>query len=155
MEYGREEMVEATGNDELEFFEIEVSWDDIHADMQDIDYSLSFDKRASVEAWTGEMASQLEEWGYTINEKRTMAALPGVSPFDQTDTTIDDDLTRAAQIVAGRGTYFRYLPESPAYALPSLRCQRCGHTWTPRSASKPKQCPHCKQTGWDHPARSR
>lgn len=47
-------------------------------------------------------------------------------------------------------------PTVPVEAqLPSLTCARCGHTWTPRIATPPKQCPHCKQTGWETPARSR
>lgn len=28
-------------------------------------------------------------------------------------------------------------------ALQTLRCPKCGHTWTPR-VEKPQECPHCK-----------
>lgn len=37
--------------------------------------------------------------------------------------------------------------------LPRCTCLRCGHVWVPRISAKPKQCPRCKQPGWDRPAR--
>lgn len=30
----------------------------------------------------------------------------------------------------------------------TLKCQRCGHGWVPRSADV-VQCPHCKSPRWD------
>ena len=40
-------------------------------------------------------------------------------------------------------------------ALPRHTCQRCGHSWVPRTERKPVQCPNCKQPGWDRPARTK
>jgi rubrerythrin len=31
-------------------------------------------------------------------------------------------------------------------------CERCGNTWMAH-VLRPKQCPNCKQTAWDRPAR--
>lgn len=39
------------------------------------------------------------------------------------------------------------------YTLPSLRCLRCGHTWTPRTSQRPGVCPKCKHRRWDEPKR--
>ncbi len=37
--------------------------------------------------------------------------------------------------------------------LAYLHCLKCGHTWLPRSASRPSQCPakHCHNASWDKP----
>ncbi len=35
--------------------------------------------------------------------------------------------------------------------LPSYACLRCGHTWIPRRADKPRRCPKCKTPYWDTP----
>ena len=32
--------------------------------------------------------------------------------------------------------------------LPTARCQKCQHTWTPRKAGTPGCCPHCKNPQW-------
>jgi len=39
--------------------------------------------------------------------------------------------------------------------MPHLRCTRCGHTWIPRQARKPKVCPNlrCKSPYWDRERR--
>jgi hypothetical protein len=37
--------------------------------------------------------------------------------------------------------------------LPKFKCVRCGHTWIPRVAGRPRQCPHCHQPKWDVPPR--
>ena len=31
-------------------------------------------------------------------------------------------------------------------------CERCGHEWIKRMASRPKRCARCKETNWDVPA---
>jgi len=36
-------------------------------------------------------------------------------------------------------------------SLPQLNCERCGHTWFPRSAHWPKRCAHCRSPYWDKP----
>jgi len=28
-------------------------------------------------------------------------------------------------------------------------CERCGHTWLPRSEERPRVCPKCKSAWWD------
>jgi hypothetical protein len=35
--------------------------------------------------------------------------------------------------------------------LPTARCQKCQHTWTPRKAGTPGCCPHCKNPQWWKP----
>ena len=37
--------------------------------------------------------------------------------------------------------------------LPTLRCQRCGHTWHPRHTEPPLRCPKCGSPYWDKPRR--
>lgn len=34
---------------------------------------------------------------------------------------------------------------------PVKECKRCGHTWTPRQAGSPKQCPACHSVRWNRP----
>jgi hypothetical protein len=35
--------------------------------------------------------------------------------------------------------------------VPTVRCQKCQHTWTPRKAGTPGCCPHCKNPQWWKP----
>jgi Zn finger protein HypA/HybF involved in hydrogenase expression len=35
--------------------------------------------------------------------------------------------------------------------LPTLKCQRCRHTWTPRQRDV-RICPRCKSARWDQTA---
>lgn len=37
--------------------------------------------------------------------------------------------------------------------LEGFKCERCGHTWIPREATKddPKVCPSCKSPYWNTP----
>jgi hypothetical protein len=35
--------------------------------------------------------------------------------------------------------------------LPTARCQKCQHTWTPRKSGTPGCCPHCKNPQWWKP----
>jgi len=37
---------------------------------------------------------------------------------------------------------------------PECKCLRCGHEWDKRGEGPPIQCPRCKQTKWDTPARA-
>ena len=30
-------------------------------------------------------------------------------------------------------------------------CERCGHTWVPRTERRPTICPKCKSPYWDKP----
>jgi hypothetical protein len=40
--------------------------------------------------------------------------------------------------------------------LSQLTCQRCGHSWWPRTPGRPGVCPKCKRHDWDtHPATAR
>jgi len=39
--------------------------------------------------------------------------------------------------------------------LAQRTCLRCGKVWWPRSQSKPKRCPRCKNPYWDRPRRER
>ena len=39
--------------------------------------------------------------------------------------------------------------------LAQRTCLRCGKSWWPRSQSKPKRCPGCKNPYWDQPRRER
>lgn len=32
--------------------------------------------------------------------------------------------------------------------LPLLRCQKCGHHWSPRASKLPSVCPSCKSKFW-------
>jgi len=41
--------------------------------------------------------------------------------------------------------------DTTVVALPSWTCKRCGHSWFPRIATKPKQCPSCRSPYWDTP----
>src|SRR5437660_394101 len=34
------------------------------------------------------------------------------------------------------------------------KCLRCGHQWTKKITTRPVQCPACKQSRWDTPART-
>jgi len=34
--------------------------------------------------------------------------------------------------------------------VPRLKCQQCGHDWTPRN-SDVRQCPGCHSVWWDRP----
>ncbi len=34
----------------------------------------------------------------------------------------------------------------------ALTCHRCGHIWTPRAKTTPKQCPACNSPNWNDPA---
>lgn len=43
--------------------------------------------------------------------------------------------------------------DSPVLA--QRTCLRCGKTWWPRSQSKPKRCPRCKNPYWDLPRREK
>jgi len=38
--------------------------------------------------------------------------------------------------------------------LPKYTCQRCGHTWTPRT-EKPEHCPKCNSPYWNKPRKKR
>ncbi len=38
--------------------------------------------------------------------------------------------------------------------LSYLHCLKCGHTWLPRSASRPSQCPLCHASAWDKERKS-
>ncbi len=33
--------------------------------------------------------------------------------------------------------------------LPTLKCNRCGHEWHPRTDKKPKVCSKCASPYWD------
>ena len=44
-------------------------------------------------------------------------------------------------------------PESQMLA--QRTCLRCGKSWWPRSQSKPKRCPECKNPYWDQPRRQK
>jgi len=35
--------------------------------------------------------------------------------------------------------------------VPTLRCQRCGHAWHPRSHAAPERCPGCNSPYWNKP----
>ena len=35
------------------------------------------------------------------------------------------------------------------YTLPTLKCLRCGASWTPRSPQPPVKCPRCTSPYWD------
>ncbi len=35
--------------------------------------------------------------------------------------------------------------------LPTLRCLRCGHTWSPRKPERPVRCPKCGSPYWGQP----
>lgn len=36
-------------------------------------------------------------------------------------------------------------------SLPVLTCNRCAHTWHPRTDTRPGVCPKCKSPAWDQP----
>lgn len=33
--------------------------------------------------------------------------------------------------------------------METLNCNRCGHTWYPRSPNLPQQCPKCRNKYWN------
>lgn len=33
--------------------------------------------------------------------------------------------------------------------LPRYKCNRCGHSWIPRTENPPQTCPKCKSPYWD------
>ena len=35
--------------------------------------------------------------------------------------------------------------------MEKLKCERCKHTWYPRTPKKPKVCPSCKTPYWNEP----
>lgn len=37
--------------------------------------------------------------------------------------------------------------------MPHWKCERCGHTWVPRTEEVPRTCPHpkCRSIYWDIP----
>ena len=35
--------------------------------------------------------------------------------------------------------------------LPTLKCNRCGHKWFPRSPKEPERCPACNSPYWNKP----
>ena len=48
-------------------------------------------------------------------------------------------------------------PPAPAAVpnLPTLRCFKCGHEWTPRVSNKlPVMCPGCTSRHWNDPERA-
>lgn len=45
--------------------------------------------------------------------------------------------------------YYQYMARIKADAY---KCERCGHVWLPRKATKiPKVCPKCKSPYWNEP----
>ena len=40
-----------------------------------------------------------------------------------------------------------------SYNIPVLKCERCGHTWWPRTPKPPTKCPNqrCKSPYWNIP----
>jgi protein-arginine kinase activator protein McsA len=39
-------------------------------------------------------------------------------------------------------------------AIARKTCSNCGHTWTPRITTEPKECPRCKSRKWNVVART-
>ncbi len=37
----------------------------------------------------------------------------------------------------------------PETTMKAYRCERCGHTWVPRTERRPTICPRCKSPYWD------
>ncbi len=42
-------------------------------------------------------------------------------------------------------------PAPSESVLPTVMCQKCQHTWTPRKSGTPGCCPHCKNPQWWKP----
>ncbi len=42
-------------------------------------------------------------------------------------------------------------PAPSGSVLPTVMCQKCQHTWTPRKSGTPGCCPHCKNPQWWKP----
>jgi predicted Zn-ribbon and HTH transcriptional regulator len=39
--------------------------------------------------------------------------------------------------------------------ITKLKCERCGHTWYPKSEKIPTVCPKCKNPYWDKPKKGK
>ena len=39
----------------------------------------------------------------------------------------------------------------PEAIIAGFRCERCEHTWVPRTNRRPTICPKCKTPYWDKP----
>ena len=37
----------------------------------------------------------------------------------------------------------------PLMQVPTLKCNRCNHSWHPRSSNEPKNCPKCNSPYWN------
>lgn len=48
------------------------------------------------------------------------------------------------------GKGFRIIETKDIPKLPTLKCQRCGNTWIPRTEN-PKNCPKCHSPYWNKP----
>jgi predicted Zn-ribbon and HTH transcriptional regulator len=57
----------------------------------------------------------------------------------------------------GRDIYNHYTQKvMPKVMLEGYKCERCGHTWIPRSTTMgdPTICPRCKSPYWNKPRRN-
>ena len=59
--------------------------------------------------------------------------------------------------LAKKPAHMRVLSEGKqeSQMLAQRTCLRCGKSWWPRSQSKPKRCPGCKNPYWDRPRREK